>query len=104
MRLRNRKGRRSVMDIEQVKEKIAEIIGECKRNYITNNFIYADQILAIEVGGEVVEECRLGKNWRETICATNCSGCEYLVCDNRDFDCVVEGKITRPKTLRDVIK
>jgi hypothetical protein len=90
--------------IDEISKEIADILIEYKFDEDMSSTDVVNKLLSIEVGGEVQVYCKLGKNWYEVICATNCSGCEYLVADRRTFDCVMNGKLNRPKTVKDCLE
>jgi hypothetical protein len=93
------------MNIDEVREKIAEIINNDIWGYtnaselmVTRDIV--NQILSIEIGGEVEEECPICKDFPYSDAwASNkrhSSSMRSIYCN--------KGKITRPRTLRDVIK
>jgi hypothetical protein len=90
-----------VKTVEQIREEIAKVLYELPKHR-THNFAYlkefiSEKILAIEVGGDVVEECDIclgDKEW-------------YSTGDNIWVDCKTchgTGKLTRPRLLKDLLE
>lgn len=87
------------MNLKELREKIADVINKQPYGFEEKA---ADEILSIEIGGEVVEEC--------TISEENCSNCDYgyTINDDKEWDCAVGKNYrktkSRPRLLRDCVK